>query len=53
MDFDRKNHKEYRDIIKNIKTGVINSDYVWDYILVANRFWDFAIKSSLFKRGFR
>jgi len=38
MDYDRKNHKEYKDIIKNIETEVINKDfgfvtidYVWDY----------------------
>ena len=38
MEEDRKNHKEYRDVIHNIETEVINEDYgfvtidyVWDY----------------------
>jgi len=32
MDYDRKNHKEYQDIIKNIETdGFVTIDYVWDY----------------------
>ena len=38
MEEDRKNHKDYRDVIHNIETEVINEDYgfvtidyVWDY----------------------
>jgi len=57
MDYDRKNYKEYKDIVINTRTNVINKnygfvtiDYVWDYTTNEdNRYKVNSVVTMLFK----